>query len=475
MEIFQTTETEVADMQLLLASGAQGVTWSGTLVFEGEQTGDGRLIEKDALYWEDGGVPLRAVLQDVGAHDGAVVVGRITDIQRSDDGRIGASGFLDLGSEAGREMRRLMAQNLYNGVSVDLDDVSFEVRVRPELLDEDGDPPALEPLPSPDEMEVVHEHKSDDEVMVITSARIRAATLVAIPAFANARIDLDDVNDIPDDQPVSDEAVAAAALDDDESPAFVIVASANADCPPAEWFENPGLSGPTALTVTEGGRVFGHLATWGTEHLTHPGVTPPRSSSDYRYFHTGATLLSNGHQIPTGRLTVDTGHAAEDAAPLRAMAHYDNTGTAVADVCVGEDSHGIWFAGAVRPTATDEQVRVLRGSPLSGDWRRIGGSLELVAALAVNVGGFPVPRGLVASGHMQSLITSTALPPNLSQKFVALTVDQAEKLDRVIDILDRKDQHHKAKVLTAAATVRNKLTAQRAEALAQILKDKKEG
>lgn len=45
---------------------------------------------------------------------------------------------------------------------------------------------------------------------------------------------------------------------------------------------------------------------------------------------------------------------------------------------------------------------------VSGDWRKIGSSLELVGILAVNTPGFPVPRaraGLVA-GAQVSLIAS---------------------------------------------------------------------
>jgi hypothetical protein len=82
-------------------------------------------------------------------------------------------------------------------------------------------------------------------------------------------------------------------------------------------------------------------------------------------------------------------------------------------VAVGEDAHGIWVAGALRPDVTADKVRALRASPLSGDWRRIGNNLELVAALAVNTPGFPIPRpsGLVASGHVQSLVASGMVPP----------------------------------------------------------------
>ena len=88
------------------------------------------------------------------------------------------------------------------------------------------------------------------------------------------------------------------------------------------------------------------------------------------------------------------------------MAHYDNTGTAVADVAVGEDEFGIWVAGAIRPGATPSQVEALSRSSLSGDWRRIGGNLELVAALSVNTPGFPL--AVVASGRVEALVASGA-------------------------------------------------------------------
>lgn len=81
------------------------------------------------------------------------------------------------------------------------------------------------------------------------------------------------------------------------------------------------------------------------------------------------------------------------------MGHYDNTGFQVAHVAVGEDEFGIWFSGALMPSVTEEQKRILRATPLSGDWRPFGGSLELVAALAVNQPGFTMaPVSLAASG-----------------------------------------------------------------------------
>src|SRR3546814_11544370 len=85
---------------------------------------------------------------------------------------------------------------------------------------------------------------------------------------------------------------------------------------------------------------------------------------------------------------------------------YKNPGTTAAYVTVGEDSHGAWVAGTLRADATPEQVRALRAAPMSGDWRKVGAGMELVAVLGVNVPGFPIPRtrALVAGGQMQSQI-----------------------------------------------------------------------
>jgi hypothetical protein len=79
-------------------------------------------------------------------------------------------------------------------------------------------------------------------------------------------------------------------------------------------------------------------------------------------------------------------------------------------VRAGEDAHGIWVAGALTAQCDDRRVAELRRSPLSGDWRRIGNGLELVAALAVNVPGFPVPRSRVAAGVPMSLVAAGWTP-----------------------------------------------------------------
>jgi hypothetical protein len=75
---------------------------------------------------------------------------------------------------------------------------------------------------------------------------------------------------------------------------------------------------------------------------------------------------------------------------------------------VGEDAFGPWVSGVIRPGTTAEQVRVLMASDISGDWRRIGGTMELVGILAVNVAGFPVRDSLAASGVVDFRAAFTA-------------------------------------------------------------------
>lgn len=177
--------------------------------------------------------------------------------------------------------------------------------------------------------------------------------------------------------------------------------------PPAHWFDDPSLPGPTPLTVTADGQVKGHLALWNVCHFGIADVCrmAPRSATGYQYFATGAVLTADGTSRRVGRITVGTGHANLRLGYIPAADHYDHTGTGVAIVAAGEDSYGIWVAGSTVPDVPEAKVAELRRSPLSGDWRPTPKGLELVAALAVNTPGFPVV-GLNASGEVQSLVAA---------------------------------------------------------------------
>lgn len=197
----------------------------------------------------------------------------------------------------------------------------------------------------------------------------------------------------------------------DELPAESLVASAvTTSAPPEEWFADPQLSGPTGLTVDDDGRIYGHLAVFGTCHTAFSDncITPPRSATNYGYFHTGEIVTASGNRIAAGKIVIGGGHAAPHAGWRASASHYERTSSTAAVVRAGEDSYGIWVAGALVPGATPAQIAALRRSPLSGDWRRIAGSMELVAALAVNIPGFPIPRARAGftTNRQASLVAS---------------------------------------------------------------------
>ena len=492
------------ELTSITASGADTGTdpmpWVGVLALEGHPTGDGRTLAADSLTWSTP-APLRWVKQDTGEHNGAVVVGKILTIDRvphpTAEGVniIKASGVFAETPE-GYEAQNQVAEELAQGVSVDLDDMQFTFA------------------------EDTEQNDNAPRDVTITKARIRAATLVAIPAFAEAKLQVltvassTDTDDEADEEKATFDAIAETwensntdgdTTDSDDLGTFnwvsdagglphyidrirkalqrrgmpkshaiasavnqvkrwargggkvtaktrakavkalaeweakraaahakpnkhsgntstfdALIASAAPVHPPANWFNDPALDGPIGITVTEEGRIYGHLALWDTCHIASgPGqcTTAPHSQTDYAYFHTGAILTDDNQELAVGHLTLGTGHAAPDKTVRGTMAHYDNTGLAVADVRAGEDAHGIWVAGAVRPHISPEDIRTLRSSPLSGDWRRVQGNLELVAALAVNVPGFPVPRtkGATRNKQMYSLVAAGVIPPAPSE------------------------------------------------------------
>ena len=380
-------------------------------------TGDGRLIEDGALRWEDLPIPLRVAFKDVGGHDGAEVCGRIETVERRGDGDIYATGTFDLGSATGAEAFRQVSEQMSNGVSIDTDDVTFRIMAKADMPEADvaDSGNAGDGEPGPDGRVKVAAMSSSDELMVIESARLRAATLVAVPAFATARVYA--AGQAPSasapaerDENADSEEKMARSADADLLSRDSLTAAAIPTAPPEAWFKDPALTGPTALVVEDDGRVYGHIAAWGTCHIGQVGkcVEPPTSPSNYAYFRTGALRTAEGTSVAVGHLTMGTGHAGPRDSANAAAEHYDNTGTVFADVTAGEDAYGIWVAGSLRPGITAEQVRVARSAPISGDWRTIRGALELVGALAVNVPGFPVPRpqGLLASGEVRSLQAS---------------------------------------------------------------------
>lgn len=508
------------------ATGEPGA-WSGILIVEGVESGDGRMFAEGSLKSAPLPLPLMWQKQTDEGHKTAVQAGRIDEVWREGN-EIWGRGVFDLEGEDGQEAYRQVASKFLRGVSGDVDSVK------------DADVEMVFPQMGEGDADDIAKMFAAPELTIFHRGRLRGATLVQFPAFVEAYIALEGETVEASETPIeeapqtefaitergaleftafpshdtgtsdgpwdaaAEEAKLASPMPLDraramyawydpdavqdgqitksglkfphhevsasgdpgvanlkacaagigalhgsrgnepsipadqakgvydhlakhmrdakmEPPEFQahlweesdevshleeraeLTACGCADeAPPREWFEDPKLSGPTPMTITEDGRVFGHAAVWGTCHTGFSGqcVTPPRERF-HEYFLLGETLTADGSTVATGTITLGTGHAATGGkiTAFEAIKHYDNTGTVVADIATGEDAYGLWFSGALRENISPVKLRALRAAKLSGDWRKFGNGLRLVALLAVNVPGFPVPRLKTASSR----------------------------------------------------------------------------
>ena len=349
-------------------------TWSAVLARTGVKTGDGRILAEGGGASRDLPLPVMWQERSGDGHSGSIVVARMESL-RIADGVVTATGSM-LSDVPYKVIEEIEAGVI--GPSVDLDDIEY-------VMDA-------------------------DENLVLTQWRIAGATLVSVPAFADVSLTLDPEpapqyydETAYDSYDAYSASLATFAMQTREAMAVVEA------LPPAEWFSPPNVAELTPLTVTPEGRVFGHIAPWGECHVGLPGcVTAPSSLSNYTHFMVGEQRLQGGGSVPVGALVTGPRHADPHVAFRAAQAHYDDLDAVVARVVAGEDEFGIWVAGWMLPTAAPARVEQFMSSPVSGDWRRVGGSLEMIAVCSVNAPGFPVPRARVsfANGEQRSLVGS---------------------------------------------------------------------
>ena len=421
---------------------------------EGIESGDGRKFRKDSINLRELPLPLMWQIKTGEGHGGSVIVGRIETMERVEQGIGNAKGVFDTG-EYGKEAERLVREGFIRGVSADMD--MFEAQE--EELKAGEDKPG----------------KVGNGKMDITKARVMGVTMVPKPAFQECKIFLvEEENEIQEDDVIPD-GVYVEDVDPAEAASLVacgFVAGAIPVTPPKSWFVNPELKKATPLTVTDEGQVYGHIAAWHVDHIGLAyGTKPPRSKSKYAYFHTGVVRTDDGTDVPVGQLTLAGGHASLEASAAAAARHYDDTGSAVSDVHAGEDAYGIWVAGALRPSATPEQIRALRASAPSGDWRPIKGALELVAVCQVNVPGFPIARARVASGQVMALVAAGASTlAKLKSDPVAELAARVQKLEQLeLTELSIKADDARLRFADIRAKRRSELQAQITELSSRVL------
>jgi hypothetical protein len=241
-----------------------------------------------------------------------------------------------------------------------------------------------------------------------------------------------DVHDQMPDCPF-DNASAASS----ERTALAAALTAAAALTPADVFARPDVAPPyQLLTVHEPRpgeafrRVDGYAAAFGTCHVGFRGVcvVPPQSTTDYAVFHRYIADTPEG-PVPVGRITTGHGrtgtgcthltcrgkddHACDDMDLAATIKHYDDLHT-VAHVRAHEfDGVGVWVTGVLADGVDQADLRVLARQKVSGDWRDVGGSLEMVEllALAREEPGFPVPHAGIRHGRQVSLTAAVPRPP----------------------------------------------------------------
>ncbi len=382
-----------------LIASPRPITFTGVATVEGKIADDNavtpRVILPNALSWPEMPVSFMAQTVTAEGHDGAEVAGRIDSFTRVPGAaksrqRIETAG--ELTTPFGiNEIGPMLDDKTMRYVSVDIGATEWAIVNRS----------TLKVVPEADLN--VEDLMGGKYALGATSGKIKALTLVPTQAIEGALVSLTasaDGSECTVTVPV-ELSVAGPGL----------LAAAAPVRPPRLWFETPEPPGKMPLTISDDGRVFGHLATWDSCHVSFlPScVPPPKSPSNYAYFHVSELDLDDGDVVTVGKLMwspTDGGHADRRLTAQRASEHYDKTGMAAAFLRVTDGEHGIWACGSINPTLSDEQRqgmrRELRLNPPSGDWRPINGKYELICGLAVAVPGFPVPRAtmtIVASGE----------------------------------------------------------------------------
>lgn len=416
--------------------------WTGRLVPIGEASGDRRIFKAGGDFtFRTFPLPLMHQKQTSGGHDESVTVGSIRAAEVREDG-IYAEGVLFDTPEA-QEAAAMLEEGVTRP-SIDWCDESWE------LVDSSGNPVDPEALTA---------ETIDDVVYQITGMTLMAATLVSKPAFDGTHVTLIEGDEAVDTE--EEETALAASL----------VASGHPGAPvfDAAAFANPNLDKVTGIHATPDGRVVGHVATWNECHVgvRDRCVMAPRSKTGYALFHVSEVETTEG-PVAVGRLTVGAGHADPKLGVIPAQEHYDNAASCWALGRVYEDDHGIAFAGVVHPEATPRQIMDGTSAPLSGDWRRHAGNLELVAALTVNTPGYPVVRGAAdRNGRDFSLVAAGVVPLDTHEKEQPLSEIVASAAKAAV--AEYAEHLRRAeKVAAVDARVRERLDAETADRVAAL-------
>lgn len=425
----------------------------------GVSTGDGRRFQDGAITLAATPFPFEWAREREGGHDGAVVVGVVEEATVLSVADALAGDWVSPENAKGLSKKQMAVWargQLFDDVNRDdmprlAEDVAEAMHLMgagtlgPSVdLDSFDAVPVMEGSDTPvtwEEIEDYYEQHGEEPKLelLITEGRVRAATLVSIPAFSETsrplELIVEDNPDAAEEEEGRDTGEARAEL-------LTLVASMTAgrSLPEVGHFAMPTLDGPTPITWDWAtGRVFGHIAAWRTCHVGYADVcvTPPHAEQGYSWFNRYAVETADGGTIWAGRITLGGQHAGLTLAASSAMAVYDSK-TVAADVVAYEDDHGIVVAGVIRPELGAQDRAVLDRRKVSGDWREIGARLNLIEVLALSPGprahsepGFPITTH---SMHGRQV----ALTASFGPEDVPGRPEDSEALDALADrLLDR--------------------------------------
>lgn len=417
-------------------------------------TGDGRRFQTGGIELASTPFPFEWARAREGGHDGAVVIGAVQEAVIATVGQALKNGWVtpeqvksagldsstegvwaigDLFDDVDREEMPRLAEDVAEamhliengtlGPSVDLD--SFEGIAVKEGTDEEVTWEMLE------EAELAGEDLKVE--LLITAGRVRAATLVSIPAFAETSRPLTLI--------AAEPAEGEAAASTKQVAALIASVAVQDRRPPATAFEVPELNEPTPITFDwERGIVYGHIGLDGTCHAGFENVcvTLPQESEAYSWFNRYPVETADGGLTWAGRLTVGGHHADLSLTASGAMAVHDGKTTA-AYVRAARDRFGIVVAGPLEPGLSEQAKAILSRRKVSGDWRETPEGLSLVELLALAPGprrlsepGFPVATH-VTSGRQTALVASLGPDAMLGAKARLTTAEAIEAaMDRVL-------------------------------------------
>lgn len=310
-------------------------------------------------------IPMTIKMGVAGGHFDAVISGALHEVTLDpESGVLSGRGFL-LNDENGRRHARMIHTKAMDRNSVELADVKARF---------------------------VEDMDKDEYWIEFYEWALGATCGVAVPAFAEAHIEVD---------PLSDDELTAAYGD----PMEELVA----DCPteirlpkpapegleltastilaPFDAFFTPEADKPTKFHVDDKGWGAGHLAVWNTCHdgVDVKCIMVPRPVDSYASFNKPGILTERG-VIEAGPIFALGGHRSLLGGKDTADA-YGGIENAWCDVRVIPGKFGPWASGYVRPGVPDEVVYAARASRISGHW--LGNKLK--AIVSVNAEGYDVP------------------------------------------------------------------------------------